>query len=288
VRVGKFRARPTDALFANSGPTRACLIVFPRTSVRIRHAGRPSVVADPTRVIFYNAGQEYTRAPVSPLGDLCDWLAFDEADVADALAPFDPGAHDRIDAPFVLTHGPGDPETYLLQRRVFVHASSGAPDALIVEEASLRVLARVVANAHATKGEARPPTPVRARHAALANALRERLGLRFTERVALGALARAFGVSAFHLCRVFRRETGHTIHGYLTALRLHHALERVACGADLSALALDLGFASHSHFTCAFRRTFGAPPSQARKILTARGRAGVAASSPCEGRSSRS
>jgi AraC-like DNA-binding protein len=33
------------------------------------------------------------------------------------------------------------------------------------------------------------------------------------------------------------------------------------------ALALELGFSSHSHFTDAFRREFGKAPSEIRKIL---------------------
>jgi AraC-like DNA-binding protein len=288
IRVGKFRAHPTDELFTNSGPTRACLLVFPRTAVRIRHAGKPSVVADPTRVMFYNAGQEYTRAAISPIGDSCDWLAFDEADVAEAIARFDPSAADRPLAPFARTHGPSDPHTYALQRLVHENASSGAPDALFVEEAALSVLARVVRNAHAHAVETRPATPSRARHARLANAARERLALEFTGRVSVVQLARALEVSVFHLCRVFRRETGHSIHAYVTALRLHHALERLSDGADLTTLGLELGFASHSHFSTSFRRMFGLPPSKASKILKARSLRDVTRSRPCGGSFSRS
>jgi len=33
---------------------------------------------------------------------------------------------------------------------------------------------------------------------------------------------------------------------------------------DLTMLALDTGFSSHSHFTAAFRRAFGCTPSQFR------------------------
>ena len=39
---------------------------------------------------------------------------------------------------------------------------------------------------------------------------------------------------------------------------------------DLSRLALDLGYSSHSHFTAAFRRSFDVPPSAARKLLIVR------------------
>jgi AraC-like DNA-binding protein len=49
-------------------------------------------------------------------------------------------------------------------------------------------------------------------------------------------------------------------------LRLQHAAFALAEGAnDLSRLALDLGFSSHSHFAQAFRAHFGATPSQFRR-----------------------
>jgi AraC family transcriptional regulator len=74
-------------------------------------------------------------------------------------------------------------------------------------------------------------------------------------------------VSVFHLCRTFRAVTGQTIHAYRTQLRLRAALERVEYASDLSAVALDLGFSSHSHFTAAFRRAFGVTPSGVRRAL---------------------
>jgi AraC-like DNA-binding protein len=55
------------------------------------------------------------------------------------------------------------------------------------------------------------------------------------------------------------------VHRWLLRLRLHASLERVAePGSDLTTVALDFGFASHSHFTAAFRRTFGLTPSALR------------------------
>jgi AraC-like DNA-binding protein len=72
--------------------------------------------------------------------------------------------------------------------------------------------------------------------------------------------------SPFHLARVFRERAGVPVHRYLTRLRLRAALERLSDGADdLTALALDLGFSSHSHFTDAFRREFGRSPSDVRR-----------------------
>jgi transcriptional regulator GlxA family with amidase domain len=76
----------------------------------------------------------------------------------------------------------------------------------------------------------------------------------------------------FHLCRVFRRHVGMTLHEYRQQLRVRHALETVASGdVDLLQVALELGFSGHSHFTAAFRAAFGAPPSVLRTAGMSRG-----------------
>jgi len=84
---------------------------------------------------------------------------------------------------------------------------------------------------------------------------------RFGESLSLDEVARAVGLSAFHLARLFRRHTGFSLHGYRTRVRLLRALDRLeeSRGA-LTELALELGFSSQSHFTDAFRRAFGVPP----------------------------
>jgi AraC-like DNA-binding protein len=95
------------------------------------------------------------------------------------------------------------------------------------------------------------------------------LGERFAETLGLEDIARAVHSSTFHLARVFRRETGLAIHQYRNRLRLRAALERlVEQETDLTALALDLGFASHSHFSDAFRRAFSVAPSECRRRAT--------------------
>jgi AraC-like DNA-binding protein len=88
-------------------------------------------------------------------------------------------------------------------------------------------------------------------------------------KLSLAALAGSVGCSPFHLARTFRGLTGVPVHQHLLRLRLALALDRLAGGEEhLSALALDLGFASHSHFATVFRRTFGVPPSAFRRTLS--------------------
>ncbi len=90
----------------------------------------------------------------------------------------------------------------------------------------------------------------------------------FESEVKLPNVAEAVGSSIFHLCRLFRAYTGQTINQYLTRLRLSRSLDLLAQPElPVTAIAFDLGFASHSHFTSRFLEKFGFSPSQARSFL---------------------
>ncbi len=271
VRMGKFRARPQEPHFIDSGPARAFLVVFPRTAVRIKRAGAQTLVADPTQIVFYNEGQQYQREAIAPQGDRSDWFAFSEEALVQAMLPFDESAADRPGRPFVRAQLPSAGGTYLEQRLLFAQAeAAGGADPLFVEEAALRLLGRAVGAGYRALGRVslRPDAAARRRQDELAEAALSLLGRRFADRVSLAALASSLGVSPFHLCRVFKQRAGRTIHQHLGALRLHHGLEPLLEGpGELTALGLSLGYSSHSHFTLAFRTAFGATPSAVRRRL---------------------
>jgi AraC-like DNA-binding protein len=85
----------------------------------------------------------------------------------------------------------------------------------------------------------------------------------------LAEIARTVNLSPYHLARRFRKIVGMSIHQYRTQTRLGLAFERITSGStDLAALAADLGFAGHSHFSLAFRTKYGFPPSQVLKMPT--------------------
>ena len=83
-------------------------------------------------------------------------------------------------------------------------------------------------------------------------------------------LAKLANLSPFHLCHVFRQMAGTSIYDYVLQERLAHALDAVLDGDDdLTSIALDAGFASHSHFTARFRGFFGCTPAALRRTATA-------------------
>jgi len=277
LQIGRWRCPADHPQFHDSGPTPDALFVFPRQSVWIQHDGGRPFVADPNTVTYYNKGQPYRRQRLSEAGDHCEWYAVAPEAIAETLAAHEPAAVDRPDAPFTFTHGPSDADSYLRQRLVFEHVCrEAAPDQLFVEEAVLSVLGTVTQLAY----ERQEHVPVRQRpHVATAakrrrgeidavEAARQVIADRYRENLSLSEIAREVGVSVFHLSRVFHARTGFSLHAYRTQLRLRAALDRLAeRQADITGIALDLGFSSHSHFTETFRRTFGRTPSSVRRSL---------------------
>ena len=63
---------------------------------------------------------------------------------------------------------------------------------------------------------------------------------------------------------MFQQVEGLPLYRYQLRLRLARALDLLAEYDDLTALGLDLGFSSHSHFSAAFRQAYGRSPSAFR------------------------
>ena len=271
VSVGAFRCDPTDEQFGQLARVRGHVIVFPRRSVHIMQAGCQRLFADPLISVFYNRHQEYCREAVAGQGDYSDFYEFSSESVASCVGRYEPSAIDRLDAPFSVNFGWSDARCYALQRHVFnVVSERRTPiDSLWVEECMLHVLECCVDAAFQRRGIALKKMSLKTRHAheQRVRATREVIDQGFGQRLTLTDIARQVHTSEFHLSRMFRAKTGYSIHQYLLQRRLRAGLNAISEGADdLTRLALDLGFSSHSHFTNAFRRAFGAPPSSYREL----------------------
>lgn len=266
VRIGRWRCPADHPEFVDSGPITEALFVFPRESVWIAHEGQEPFVADPNTVTYYNAGQRYRRRKLSERGDQCEWFSMAPEAIAETLSGHDPAVIDRPESPFSFSHGPSDPDSYLRQRMVFHHVTTEtSPDRLFVEEAVVSILSDVTVHAYrrAPAGNSR-----RRRDVDVIEAAKDVIARRFKDNLTLSDIATDVQSSVFHLARTFKARTGFSLHTYRNQLRLRSALERLRePGSDLTGLALDLGFSSHSHFTDTFRRSFGKTPSTVRLSL---------------------
>lgn len=228
------------------------------------------MLANPNHVLFYNPHQEYRRTLVDPDGYSCVFVGVTPDLLAELVGRS--GRLRRIEAV-------SDRECALL-RHLTLAAVRTAADPLHVEELLYALLARVVAAGFAGSpaGSGARRAATRRAHRALAEDAKRLLTIRMTERVSLEALARSLYTSPFHLARVFRAETGFTLHAYQVELRARAALERLRQpGTELTALARELGYASPSHFSDSFYAAFGVRPSalalmrptEVRRILEA-------------------
>lgn len=278
-RIGMFRCRTWHPRFTTDGATTGHLMAFPRTSVRIHHEGQTTVQTDSGLVTLYNHGQPYCREAVDPRGDICEWFSPSDHLVVESFERIDPAVADRPSQPFTTTHVFSPDPVYLRQRLVVEHLlkcldDDVEPDHVWVAESMLWLLDQVV---EITVG-ARVETPHRAAaptaedHRAMVDRARRWLDLHAHEKLRLEGVADAAFASPSHLCRVFRLATGSTVHHYLTQLRLRRAIDRVVDpDRHIADIALETGFAHHSHFTAAFRKAFGAPPNEVRRGLGAGG-----------------
>lgn len=261
VAVGTHRLPASDPRFESYGPTSAFFLVFPRSSTMLEYAGGERFVGSPAIAPLYNRGQEYRRRRISDEGDFCDWFAIAPETLRDVVGRFDLAAADS-DRPLRFSHVRVEPRDYLEQRAVV----EDPRDALFVEETTLALLARLLARAYAHRSAA--PTASQQELARAAAVLIDRT---FTHNWPLSRIAREVGCSPFHLARSFKRTTGMSLHQRRLLLRLHASLEMLRERTrDISTIALDLGFADHSHFTAAFRRRFGATPAawRARAVFS--------------------
>jgi AraC-like DNA-binding protein len=267
VTLGRFRCDRSHPSFRDTGPIRDAVVVFPRTSVWIRHEGSRKFVADPNVITIYDRGQRYERFPIADAGDHCDWIALSDDLARDVAGSHAPAAAESAERPFKFERAPGSTRLSARQRILGERAANARATALEVEEEGLSIVSAVLALAHARE---RAATPRRARAAArrrdLAEAARAELARSPYENRSLRDIARALGTSPFHLCRVFREETGRTMHEYRVGIRLRHVMDEIGT-RNLSAVAHAAGFASHSHLVGVLRREIGMTPSELRERI---------------------
>lgn len=84
---------------------------------------------------------------------------------------------------------------------------------------------------------------------------------RFADPIGLEEVASAVHVSAPHLCRLFKTETGKNLTDHLQTLRVFHARSRLAeTGDELRAIANESGFRTLEHFFRVFKKHVGETP----------------------------
>jgi AraC family transcriptional regulator len=249
VRAGVVTCRAPRSACGGEEWTHAAELIVPLRGVFMVHRGRDVITVDANSALALGPGSEYRVSHPASDGDECLSLVLS------------PELHEEVCGSTPWRSWTLRPGAQLHARTLLRHDGDG----LAGQEAAL-ALARELAAAGAPP---RPLGPAGRRRVARAQAL---LAADPGACWRLEALAAHVGCSPYHLARQFRAVSGETIARYLLRLRLAAALERLAGGeSDLARLAVDLGFAHHSHFSARARAVLGLPPSELRKIVTAEG-----------------
>ena len=82
-----------------------------------------------------------------------------------------------------------------------------------------------------------------------------------SEDLDMDALAEHFYISKYHMMRLFRRETGYTVHTYLLQRRLLAARQLIEGGMRATEACYRCGFRSYSSFTRAYSKHLGTTPT---------------------------
>ena len=263
VRVEDFHCRAHVAGEGREEPNSAHSIVFVRRGVFGRRYRGESLVADANQILFFHAGEPYAYSHPVPGGDDCTILVLDPAAAVEAVSRVSPDAGSRPEQPFRRPSVLGGRTSARLHHELLASLRMRAPT-LAVEDVVAELVLSALRETGVPRAEARSARTAR-RHAEAVEETKLRLNQDVERPPRLAEIAAAVECSPFHLSRTFRQVTGLSLRAYLQRLRARLAAERLARGErDLTDLALDLGYADHAHFTNAFRREWGVPPSRMR------------------------
>lgn len=248
VHCGGLCSHRTPEEFAS-----ATHLVFPYRGIYLRHVGSDQAVADANHVLFFNAQEGYQVSHPVAGGDSSLSLSLSDS-ILRELAPGGVLSR-RVIAGFRHQHQGIDSRAQALVALLRHGLNHGIIEPLEAEGLTLTLVCRSLGprtshESRATHGKRR-----------LTDRVKVLLASDLSRRWTLAEIAAEIRGSPVYLTQVFRQVEGIPLYRYHLRLRLARALDLIARYDDLSALAADLGFSSHSHFSAAFRQAYGRSPT---------------------------
>lgn len=237
-------------------------LIFPYRGVYVRHVGHDQAVAETNQVLFFNAYEGYRVSHPVAGGDGSLTLVIHESLLREL-------------APVGLVYE--NPTLSFKRQRLRIDARTQALVALLRHCLRQKIAEPLEAETLALTLVQRAIGP-RTAHAAAASVGRQKLVDRaklvlasdLARRWTLAEIAAVVRVSPVYLTQVFQQVEGLPLYQYQLRMRLARGLDQLARYDDLTTLALDLGFSSHSHFTAAFRQHYGCSPSEFKQSAFSR------------------
>ena len=233
-------------------------IVFPYDGLYVHHAEHGEAIADSSRVLFLNKDQVWRMSHPVAGGDSSLSIGL-VPEILVELVPGElraPGENAALNRCTLRL----DARTQALAASVRHRLDRGAIGGVLEAETVTMGLIRA-----ALQGHAPDERRITARSRKLVDGAKLVVGGDLRRRWTLSDIAAELGVSPVYLTQVFQRVEGIPMYRYQLQLRLAQALQRLGEYDDVTDLAIDLGFSSHSHFSAAFKQTYGQTPSEFRR-----------------------
>jgi AraC-like DNA-binding protein len=275
LQIGLFEARPRSDACGDLERQNLNAIVLPLSGLFSKHdAPGRHVVGTPSHAVFFAADTPYRIGFPGGIGDRAISLRFGEALAPEWLDP-------RGDGGALASNALLPAKAMMLRNLLWTRLERTEPDEFEAEALGLDLLKMSLTSVRSGSPGLRPQA--QARRTRALERVKEAVALAPARKWNVAKLAGIANLSPFHLCHVFREAVGTSIYDYVLHERLAQTLDAVLDGEDdLTTIALDAGFTSHSHFTARFRGFFGCTPvalrrtakgmqiSELRKIVTAR------------------
>jgi AraC family transcriptional regulator len=162
-----------------------------------------------------------------------------------------------------------DSELQAAAIQLFVAATRGDPDDLLLLESSVRrVAARLLDRSNPRSAQPAHGGLARAAHRRVDDMVIAALDDTMGPSPTLGQMADAACLSVNHFIRAFRQQTGVTPHRHVVLRRLEQAIALLKKpGMSVAEVADGVGFATPAHFVATFRRTMGVTPGAFQAAL---------------------
>lgn len=225
-------------------------LVLPYAGAFEWHVGAKTVFLDATRALFVCAGEDYADAHVADAGH-------DSLIITPHLPLLQELSGQTVPSRHPAFHSVARPTTPRMNMRNhrLLRLEASVNDPLARDELMIALL-----------GEALGPTQklVRASPLRVVDLAKQFLHERMERPISLDEIAHEVQVSSAYLTDAFTQSEGMPLCRYRMRLRLNRALVDLPGCEDITRLALNLGFSSHSHFSTAFKSLFGVSPSAFR------------------------
>ncbi|HEY2472359.1 MAG TPA: helix-turn-helix transcriptional regulator [Terracidiphilus sp.] len=238
------------------------MLVFPYRGTYVRHVGQDQAVAEANQILFFNVGEGYRISHPIAGGDASLSLTIHPSLLLE-MAPVSL-LHERAKETFRLLRLRIDARTQALVAMLRHSLRQNIAEPLEAESLALTLVHRALGprTSRAASGSAGRQRMVDRIKLLLAGDL--------TRRWTLGDIAAEVKGSPIYLTQVFQQVEGMPLYRYQLRLRLARSLDLLDRFDDLTELALEVGFSSHSHFSAAFRQAYGRSPSEFKRSALGR------------------